>query len=326
MSRTYDRAVIPLILAAAGVLALGVAAAILRTFGPRYRVGRLLAVARRVPVAEAVRMATAGEAGYVRVDGRIDSDAEFEDADHRPLVVRRTSLRWRAAGGRGRWTMLDASTEAVPFVVREGLDEIGVDADDLTDGLVVVPRLSGGRADDLGEHAPAGIPPDAEVQLGVEQVSSVEHAIVAGMPRRTADGRVVMGPGLGRPLLLTTLERDEALRVLTGGATIRSRLAVTCLAAGALLLAAAALSWLVDSLLGGPAVALAASPDPTLRPGGDTRTGGSSPGFVGEPLLAILGVLAVGAASLLATLAYVRLTAGRARSDGPTKRGSRPGR
>ena len=93
--------VAPLLLAAAGLFALGVAAAVLRSFGPRYRVGRLLAAAPRVSVADAARLAESGEAHYVRVDGRIDSDAEFEDADHRPLVVRRTSLRWRRAGGRG---------------------------------------------------------------------------------------------------------------------------------------------------------------------------------------------------------------------------------
>ena len=58
--------------------------------------------------------------------------------------------------------------------------------------------------------------------------------------------------------------------------------------------------------------ALAASPDPTLRPGTDVRSGGT-PGFVGNPLLAILGVAAVGIGSLVATLAWIRLTGGRAR-------------
>ena len=54
----------PLLLAAAGAVALGIAVAILRSFGPRYRVGRLLAAVPLVPVAEAVRIAEAGEARY----------------------------------------------------------------------------------------------------------------------------------------------------------------------------------------------------------------------------------------------------------------------
>jgi hypothetical protein len=317
MPGTYDPAVIPLVLAAAGAIALGIAAAILRGFGPRYRVGRLLAVAPRVSVAEAVRIAEAGETAYVRVDGRIDSADEFEDADHRPLVLRRATLRWRRAGGGGPWATLDASTEQVDFVVREGLDEIAVATPELTDGLVVVPRVRRGQARDLGDDAPASVPADADVTHTVEQVSSVEHATVAGVPRRGPDGRTVIGAGLGRPLLLTTLERDEAMRVLTGGATGRARTAVVCLVAGAALLGLAALWFLVDTLVGGAAaVALGASPDPTLRPGGDTRTPGAGPGFVGEPLLAILGVLALGIGSLLGTLAYIRLSGGRAVRSG----------
>jgi hypothetical protein len=312
MSWTYDPDVIPLVLAVAGALALGIAGVILRSFGPRYRVGRLLAVAPRVSVAEAVRIAEAGESAYVRVDGRIDSDDEFEDADHRPLVLRRTTLRWRPAGGRGSWATLGEATEQVGFVVREGLDEIGVATPELADGLVVVPRLRRGQAGDLGDEAPAGVPADADVTHTVEQVSSVEHATVAGVPRRGIDGKPVIGAGLGRPLLLTTLEHDEAMRILTGGATGRARIAIACLAAGAALLGGATIWFIVDALLGsGVAVAVAATPDPTLRPGGDTRTPGSGPGFVGEPMLAILGVLALGVGAFLATLVYIRLSGGR---------------
>jgi hypothetical protein len=324
MSRTYDPDVAPLLLAAAGVVALGIAAVILRSFGSRYRVGRLLAAAPKVSIAEALRLAGAGDERYVRVDGRIDSDAEFEDADHRPLVLRRTSIQWRAPGSGGPWTTVEAATEAVEFVVREGLDDIVVEGSDLAEGLIVVPRVSRGRAADLGERAPEGVAADAEAQVVVEQVSSVEHATVAGVPRRLADGRVAIGPGLGRPLLLTTLERDEAMRVLSGGAPGRSRAAIACLAGGAVLLGLAAAWWLVEAVGGGAAVALAASPDPSLRPGADTRSSGQGPGLVGEPLLAIVGMLGIAAASVIASLAYVRLTSGRQGAADDEGRARRP--
>ncbi len=63
------------------------------------------------------------------------------------------------------------------------------------------------------------------------------------------------------------------------------------------------------AIAGGAWVALAgqllgASPSP---PGGDVRTT-TAPGLVGDPLLAIAGVLAVGLVALLAALAYARLT------------------
>ena len=54
------------------------------------------------------------------------------------------------------------------------------------------------------------------MRLRIEHVSAVDHATAAGVPRLDADGSVVLGPGLGRPLVLTTLELDEAMRVLAG--------------------------------------------------------------------------------------------------------------
>ena len=307
----------PLLLLTAGLVALGAAAVILRSFGPGYRVGRLLAVAPRVSVAEAVHLAEAGTPGYVRIDGRIDSDAEFEDADHQPLVLRRTTIEWRPAGSAGPWTTFDVGVEVVPFVIREGLDEISVDTAAIADGLITTPRERVGRARDLPELPAAGVNPDAEVRMTVEQVSTVEHGTVLGVPTRTSGGGFAIGSGLGRPLILSTLDDDESMRVLTGGATGRSRLAVACLAVGVGLIAGAAVWWLVDAVVGGGvATALAASPDPTLRPGGDTRTSGGGPGLVGDPLLALLGVLGIAAISVVATLAYVRLTRPGARRDG----------
>ena len=311
---------LPLVLAIAGAVALGAAAWIQRGFGPRARVGRLLAVVPKVSIADAVHLAQSGEARYVRVDGRIDSDQEFEDADQRPLVYRRTRLEWRAADGRGPWTEFDVKVEVVPFSVREGLDAIVVDGASLDTGLVVVPRERKGVGADLGDARPAQVPEDASVRMTIEQASSVEHAAVLGVPMRSAGAGLAIGPGLGRPLILSTLEDDEAMRVLTGGATRRARLALACLALGVGLLVVAAGWYLFDWLVASAPGVLAASPEPTLRPGTDTRTTGAGPGLVGEPLLALVGVAATALLSLLASLAYVRLTGGPRRAEARDER------
>jgi hypothetical protein len=312
--RTYDPGVTPLLLAVIGALALGAAAVILRLFGPSYRVGRLLAVAPHVSISEAIELANTGADRYVRVDGRIDAEEEFEDEHHRPLVYRRTTLQAREQGR--RWTTLDTATESVQFVVREGLEEIGVDVGGLREGLVVVPRIRRGQVGEIVHAPPPGAPREADGQAVIEQVSSVEHATVLGVPRRVSDGRVTMAAGLGRPLILTTLEQDEAMRVLTGGATARARAAVACLLVGIVLISIALTWWLVEQVLGsGTAVAAASSPDPSMRPGSDTRSTGQGPGIVGSPLLAIGGMVAIGIASIAATLAYVRLTGGRRDGD-----------
>jgi hypothetical protein len=57
-------------------------------------------------------------------------------------------------------------------------------------------------------------------------------------------------------------------------------------------------------------VAFAASPSPTGGVGGDPRSSGQGPGLVGDPLAAIVLVAAIALASVIVTLAYVRLTGG----------------
>jgi hypothetical protein len=292
--------VLPLILLAAAAAALIAALIVLRSFGPGYRVGRLLATVPRVSVGEARRVAAEGRPRYVRVDGRIDADDEFEDPDHRPLVLRRTRLQHRAGGG---WTTFEEGREQVPFSVREGLDAIAVDADALDAGLVVVPRESAGDAADLGDRAPTTLAPTTPVRAVVEQVSSVEHAIVLGVPAG-ADGGPRMTAGLGRPLVLTTLEPDEAMRILAGGNRDRARLAAVLLGLAGLLLVAALAAALLPFVL--PPAANAASPSPAA--GGGTRSPGEGPGLVGDPLAAIGVVALIAIVSAAATYGYVRLS------------------
>jgi hypothetical protein len=55
---------------------------------------------------------------------------------------------------------------------------------------------------------------------------------------------------------------------------------------------------------------MAASPTPSAQVG-DPRSSGQGPGLVGDPLLAIAIVAAIGLASLGATLLYVRATGGK---------------
>lgn len=60
--------------------------------------------------------------------------------------------------------------------------------------------------------------------------------------------------------------------------------------------------------LAGAVPVLAASPTPSGMPGGDPRSSGQGPGLVGDPVFAVLAVLAIGLGALLLTLMYVRMT------------------
>ena len=200
----------------AGLVAALLGWLLLRRSGGGWRVGRLLAAAPQHSLAEAADIAARGDVAYIRLHGRIDSDEEFPGDDGKPLVFRRRRLQQRT--GRSDWQTFDDERLAVPFGLTERGQHVVIDSEALGDGLVVVPRESVGIAADLTADAVAGslpsLAPQTPVRLRIEQVSAVDHATAAGVPALAPDGSVILGPGLGRPLLLTTLELDEAMRVL----------------------------------------------------------------------------------------------------------------
>lgn len=237
----------PQALIVAGVIALAAGSLALLGFGPGYRIGRLLAATPEVPIAAAVEAAESGRAGYVRVTGRVDAERDFPDATHRPLVFRRTRIEVRRGS---RWSTVEDGREAVPFSLREGLEGIAIDVDALGPGLVVLQRESVGVAGDLPDRVPAGTPPTTPARALIEQVSAVEHAIALGVPTRREDGTVVMTAGTGRPLILTTLEPDEAMRVLAGGRRWRAFAVAALLGAGVVLVVVGLALGLLGSVLG----------------------------------------------------------------------------
>jgi hypothetical protein len=298
----------PLLLLGALVLALA-GWLLLRRAGDGWRIGRLLAAAPLRSLAEAQAMAARGDQAYVRLHGRIDSADVFPGEDGKPLVFQRRRLqRWVSHPVRGsRWLTFDDARLAVPFGLVERDHRVAIDIEALGDGLVVVPRVAHGVAADLapgqgdapvdaGADAPAdaevdgpeaalagarppGLDDDTPVALRIEQVSATDHASACGVPRVDETGATLLGPGLRRPLILTTLEPEEAMRVL--GAHQRRSL----LAAGGLLIAASlmAVAGLITTLL---------------------DRGG--PDFAGSPLGVLLGVVGLGLATALVTAALVR--------------------
>jgi hypothetical protein len=230
---------IPIVLAAAGVAALGVSALLLRSIGPGYRVGRLLAATPEASIDEAITLARAGTAAYVRVNGRITSDEEFPDDQDRPLVFRRTRIQVAVGGD---WRTVVDEREAVPFGVEARAAYIAVDETQLGAGLVVIPRQADGIFSDLPADLATSVPPEvdrsARARLVIDQLSAVEHATVCGVPAVQGEGAILRA-GAGRPLIATSLEPAAAMRVLAGRHRGRVVLAAALLFGGLAALAAA---------------------------------------------------------------------------------------
>lgn len=230
----------------AGIVALVAGWLLQRRIGPGARIGRILAATPVVPVDRAVALARSGATRYVAVGGRIDSAAEFLDENERPLVLRRTRLELE--GPRG-WASVEDTSEVVPFEIAGGLDSIAVDASALDEGLVVVVRESTGIAGEIADRLPAGTSPTTPARLRIELLSTVDHALALGVPVNDPERGPMLRPGLGRPLVLTTLEPAEAMRMLAAGHQGTARLVAVLLAAGVAAVVLGIAWSVVDALL-----------------------------------------------------------------------------
>jgi hypothetical protein len=280
----------------------------------RTRAGQLLAGLSPISPTEALRLAAmrGASAPYLAIKGSIDAPEVFEDEHHRPLVFRRERVSIADEQG---WRVIDTAVRSLPFMISDASSAINVSTADLADGLVVVERRWEGSVAEL--HAAgreyqspetaglvaaiAASDPTRGARVGLEQISNLDRA--------TAAGQLVNGElraGAGRPLVVTTLERAEALRLLGGegrGRLASSTAALALLALGLLLLIGGLALTLASPALG----ADAASPSPTPTPeSGDARNGGvgvGPGGLLGLVMMFALPLLFAGVVVLVTRLA-----------------------
>lgn len=301
------------LLAVIGVALIVAGLLLSRRTDARTRAGQLLAGLSPISPTEALKLAAlrGGAAPYLAIKGSIDAPEIFEDEHHRPLVYRRERVSVADEGG---WRVIDTAERSLPFVVSDPSNSISIATADLADGLVVVERRWEGSVADL--HAAgreyqrpetaalvaalAASDPTRGARVGLEQISNLDRA--------TAAGQLVNGElraGVGRPLVVTTLERAEALRLL--GTEGRGRLATSTLALALLALGVLLLLGGIALTLAAPVVGVdAASPSPTPTPNpesGDARNGGVGVGPGG-----LLGLVAMFALPLLFAAFVVLLT------------------
>ena len=277
-----------------GLIALSVWAS--RRGGTRARSARLMAGLAPVSPEEALLV---GEGRYLAVQGSIDAAEAFDDENHRPLVYRRERVLVREGN---TWRELERAVRSVQFFITSPSASIEIDADSLGDGLVVIERqwegsvlelVASGRTftDDATSAlvtALATSAPTLTARVVLEQISTLDRGTVVGLLR---NGRLTAA-GAGQPLVLTTLDRRDALRIL--GSEARGSLAISLITLAALVAGVLTVGIAIVSLLGEITASVNATTSPS--PGqkvspesGDARNGGVATGPGG--LLGLVGAL-----------------------------------
>lgn len=262
-----------------------------------------------------------GDGHYLAVSGNIDAAEAFEDESHRPLVYRRE--RVLIADG-SAWREIERVVRSVPFVISDGDHSLAIDAAQLGDGLVVIERQWDGSVAELAaahreyqdpESATlvaqlASTAPTTGARVILEQISTLDRGTAAGLLR---DGALTTG-GAGQPLVLTTLDRREALRILGSGqraSLAAGLLALLLLIAGLLLFIIGSAALLSEATSGaGAALSPSPAPIPTAASGesGDARNGGvgTGPGGLAGLIGALAAPFAVGALIAVVVSVVVR--------------------
>ena len=306
------------LLLASGALLIALSIWSSRRGGTRTRAARLMAGVAPISPREALLV---GDGHYLAVSGNIDAAEAFEDESHRPLVYRRE--RVLIADG-NTWREIERVVRSVPFVISDGEYALAIDAAQLGDGLVVIERQWDGSVAELAaahrdyqnpESAAlvaqlATTAPTAGARVILEQISTLDRGTAAGLLR----GGALTAGGAGQPLVLTTLDRREALRILGSGqraSLAAGLLTLLLLIAGLLLFVAGGVALLSEATTGTSA-ALSPSPasSPTVGSGesGDARNGGvgTGPGGLAGLIGALAAPFAVGALIAVVVSVVVR--------------------
>ena len=315
------------LLLASGALLIALSIWSSRRGGTRTRAARLMAGVAPISPREALLV---GDGHYLAVSGNIDAAEAFEDESHRPLVYRRE--RVLIADG-STWREIERVVRSVPFVISDGDHSLAIDAAQLGDGLVVIERQWDGSVAELAaahrdyqdpESATlvaqlATAAPTTGARVILEQISTLDRGTAAGLLR----GGALTAGGAGQPLVLTTLDRREALRILGSGqraSLAAGLLTLLLLIAGLLLFVIGSAALLSEATSGaGAALSPSPAPDPTAASSesGDARNGGvaTGPGGLAGLLSALALPFAVGA-----LIAFVVSVVVRARRRATTMR------
>jgi hypothetical protein len=232
---------IGMLVAAALLLAGGGVA--LRLSGARVGLGRRLAAARQVRLADLLAGGRLPERP-VRVAGRVRCDDPILTPGGDRLVALHRDVEVRVPGH--GWRTIERLRESRAFDLWDHAGSTRIDAAAAAEPLVAIPHVWRGSPGDLGQdyqravaRLAAELGPPSAARSVTRMLSVIDHLLVLADVRRDADGAISLLPPAGG-YVISSLELDDAMRLL-GGPHKRLLLgAAAALGAGTLLLLAGA--------------------------------------------------------------------------------------
>ena len=245
---------LPFWLALAGVALLGAGLVAIRRSGARAAMGRRLAGARQVRVGELLDLAPGDPTPDrpVRVIGRIRCPEPIVTSQDDRLVAFHRDVEVAMPGG--GWRSIERLRETRSFELWDHDGSLLVDPAEAAEPLVVLPHVWSGSVDALDETYAAALArltaehgPLTEARAITRMVSGVDRLLLLAVVTHDAYGQVALAPPQGG-YLLSSLELDDAMRLL-GGKRPRLLLAGAAAAGVGILLLAGAAAVLAASLL-----------------------------------------------------------------------------
>ena len=245
---------LPLWLALSGVLLLGSGLIAIRRSGARPAMGRRLAGAHEFRVGDLLDLAP-GDAipdRPVRVIGRIRCAEPIITSQDDRLVAFHRDVEVATPGG--GWRSIERLRETRSFELWDHDGSLLVDPAEAAEPLIVLPHVWSGSVEALDETYAAALA-RLSAELGAltnarattRMVSVIDRLLLLAKVRRDPDGQVALAPPPGG-YLLSSLELDDAMRLL-GGRRPRLLLAGAAAIGLATLLLAAAVILVGGSVL-----------------------------------------------------------------------------
>ena len=218
---------------------------LLRASGARPGMARRLAGAREIKVGRLLDIGPDDELPRrpMRVVGRVRCGDPILTAEDDRLVAFHRDVEVQLPNG--TWRPIERLRESRSFELWDHDGSLTVDAATVHEPLVVLPHVWDGPPDELSEvyepavaRITAEVGPPGAARSVAHMLSVVERLMVLADVHRAPDGGIALAPPRGG-YVITSLELDEAMRIL-GGRRPRVLLAgMACLALGPVALAVA---------------------------------------------------------------------------------------